>query len=430
MKRRLLRNRNLKGKSNRISKMNWQDNSIVIDKNEFFTDIIFFQYIYLTFVANYTIYSDIAILIFLGMAGYRCLLKRKIHFSLYFAIDILFILYSFIQIKLGIAVYPQIAFTMLLTLMKCAIINWAIFTFVIIKNDIKRILTVYVYAIFFGIITFFIIGWRTLLEGRFLQYTTVNFLGAEADVHSNGVGIVAALAFIFTVYLFLKNKPGRCFFIGSVLFISILLTGSRKSIILAVVGVFLLLQYMYPGKKLRIFGIASIGIIFSLFLLMNIPFLYEIAGSRIENTIQFFLTGHTVEASMTTRNWLIEIGMKYIRKRPKTGYGLDNFKIITNSSMLYSHNNFVEILFGSGIFGFCIYYSKYVFLLFRGLPLKLKKIDRYYVMNKLLMCLFIIFTIFEYWFVTYYERSIIIVHILLLGFFYIVTKNQKQEIQD
>lgn len=407
---------------------NWHGKSIFVNRNEFITDALFFQYIYLTFVANYTIYSDIATLLFLFMTGYLCVVKKRFYFSFYFVIDFLFILYSFLQIKLGIAVYQTIALTMTFTLMKCLVINWATFAFIVLKNDLKRILTVYVYAVFTGIITFFIIGWRTLLEGRFLQYTSVSFLGVKADVHSNGVGIVAALAFLFTLFLFLKNKPGRCFILGSVLLTSIVLTGSRKSIAIAAVGAFFLLLCLYPDKKFRIIGLTSLGGLFGLLFVRNVPYLYEIAGSRIENTIHFFLTGETKEASMLTRNWLIKIGMSYVQKRLKTGYGLDNFKMITNYNRLYSHNNYVEILFNSGIFGFCIYYSKYIFLLVSQLTVKIMKNDTYYVTNKLLMFLFIIFTAFEYWFVTYYERSIIIVHIFLLSFLYLYQK-QKLKVQ-
>jgi O-antigen ligase len=119
---------------------------------------------------------------------------------------------------------------------------------------------------------------------------------------------------------------------------------------------------------------------------------------------------------MSTRNWLIKKGMEYFWKRPITGYGLDNFRIITNYSNLYSHNNFIEILFSSGVIGFCIYYSKYLLLLIKQCTLKLTKSNHYYITAKMLLCLFVIFTVFEYWFVTYYERSIIIVHIFILGF--------------
>jgi O-antigen ligase len=173
---------------------------------------------------------------------------------------------------------------------------------------------------------------------------------------------------------------------------------------------------MYPNRKFRKLFIAVIVALMGLLLLMNVPFLYRIAGSRIENAFLYFLTGETNEASMSTRNWLIQIGMKYVRLRPKTGYGLDNFKVITNYSQLYSHNNYVEILFSSGLIGFCIFYSKYIILLVKQLRIKTDRSNESFVTGKMLLCLFVIITIFEYWFVTYFERSILILHVFILAF--------------
>jgi O-antigen ligase len=239
--------------------------------------------------------------------------------------------------------------------------------------------------------------------------------------------MVTALAFIFTVYLFLKTDLRKCTLISSIFLLCVVLTGSRKSIVLAAAGLFILMLYLYPKKRFRKVMISTAVILFGFLFITKIPFLCEIAGSRIVSTIQYFFTGETPDASMVTRSRLIKIGMEYFSKKPKTGYGLDNFRIITNHSDLYSHNNFVEILFGSGIIGFCIYYSKYVFLLLKHLVLKLKKTDSDYITSKMLFWIFILFTVFEYWFVTYYERGFLMVHIFLLGFMRIYRKNSEKD---
>lgn len=395
-----------------------------INKNELFTNTIFFLYIYLTLVANYTIYANMATLVLIGTSAYFSLRKRKFKFSFYFILDIIFILYSIWQIKSGVAVYYDVAQIKVNTLIKCLIINWAVFNFIVLIHDFIRVLRIYVYAVFIGVITLFIIGWRTLLAGRFLLYTSIYFLGAKADVHSNGVGIVAAIALIITVYLYIKKNKFRCFMISSVLLACVFLTGSRKSIVLAAAGVFLLILYLYPRKKLRKMIIGGSGILLGLLLLMEVPYLYKIAGSRIENTIDYFLTGKTKEASMSTRNRLVETGIKYINKRPETGYGLDNFREITNPSRLYAHNNYIEILFSSGFIGFAIYYSKYILLLFRQRFLKLKKGSDEYITAKMLLWLFFLFSVLEYWVVTYYERDILIIHVFILSYLNILKSNK------
>jgi O-antigen ligase len=327
------------------------------------------------------------------------------------------------QIKEGIAVHRNVAQTKVDTLIKCILINWSLYNFIVLINDFNRILKVYVNAVFFGVITLFVLGWRTLLAGRFLQYTSIYFLGAKADVHSNGVGIIAAIGLIIAVYLYLKNEKLKCFIINSVLLACVFLTGSRKSIVLTGVGIFLIILYLYPRKKFRKIMFGMFGILLGFLLIMKVPYLYEIAGSRIENTIDFFLTGKTKEASMSTRNRLVETGLKYFQKRPGTGYGLDNFRMITNRSKLYAHNNFVEILFSSGILGFGIYYSKYLWLIFRQVHLKGVMTREEYVTAKMLLWLFLLFFILEYWVVTYYERDILIIHIYVISYIKILKSN-------
>jgi len=396
---------------------------IVLNKQDTFCTSIFFLFLYLNFVANFTMYSDLITVVFIGVTAYFCFIKRKVYFSFCFFIDLVFIAYSIYQIRSGIAVYPSMSQTMVNTLIKCVIINWATVSFIVLTNNINKVLTIYVYAMFSGVITFFIIGWRTLLKGRFLQDTTVNFLGAKVSIHSNTVGLVAAFAFVFAIFLFFDKDKRKCLFICSLLLMCILLTGSRKSIILAAAGLIVLMKYMNPNMKFGKVIIATIIISVGYVVLMKIPFIYDIAGSRIESTFHYYSTGTTQESSMLTRNRLIEVGLKYYDKRPATGYGLDNYRIIANNSDLYAHNNFIEILFSSGMIGFYIYYSKYVFLFVSQLTLKIKKEDQYFITARLLLCLFIIFTVFEYWVVSYYERKFMIIHMFILGFLQIYKNN-------
>ena len=281
-----------------------------------------------------------------------------------------------------------------------------------------------------GVITFFFIGWRTLLDGRFLQDTSVRFIGVTADVHSNWVGIVAAMAFIFGLFLFLKKSKSKCVFISGILTICIFLTGSRKAIMLAAIGLFISVFFIYPEKRLRKIFISIFLLMMGYFMIMSVPFLYKIAGSRIEATINYYLRGTGEDSSMSTRDYLITKGMIYIKENLKTGYGLNNYRLIANNYDLYSHNNFIEILFSSGIIGFCIYYSKYILLFIKLIIWRRSAILEVNVLRNILFCLFITMTVFEYWFVTYYERNFMIVHVIILSFLRIYKRPDKLLLTD
>ena len=106
---------------------------------------------------------------------------------------------------------------------------------------------------------------------------------------------------------------------------------------------------------------------------MRVEFLYNIIGVRMENFIILLTEGTTTEGSLESRMSLIDIAMAHIKKKPWTGYGFDCFKMVSgmngggkvdaHSEGYYSHNNYIELLFGGGIIGLVLYYIPMVYLL-------------------------------------------------------------------
>lgn len=384
-------------------------------KNNFFLDAGFSIYIFTLTAANHTIFSNYAIILLVILTTYMCLRSKKIFMSWYFILELTFIAYSFYQIKSNRVLYVDAAQDNINTLIKCVSINLTLYNFIIIRNDFNKILSLYVSSIFCGVIALFIFGWSSLLVGRFLHDESYTILGQTADASSNGTGIVAAVAFIICLYLYWKSNRFKCLFINTTLLLCIFLTGSRKAIGLLAVGTFLVIYYMNPKKKLRNTLLVGALVVVGYFLIMNISVFYELLGSRIENTINYISTGNTNESSMKTRINLINLGMKYIKENLIYGYGLANYSQIVTNGGYYSHNNFIEILFSGGIIGFCIYYFKYLFVLMNVFTTKIKKGVNTYLIMKILLSLFITFAILEYWFVTYYERNYMIIHIFILA---------------
>jgi len=72
-----------------------------------------------------------------------------------------------------------------------------------------------------------------------------------------------------------------------------------------------------------------------------------------------------------TRSHLIERALELWWDRPLTGYGIDQFRVVSEYSY-YSHNNYSEILADFGIIGFLFFYSLYALLLIRAVPAALR----------------------------------------------------------
>lgn len=382
---------------------------------DLFLNMVFSIYIYMTTVANHSIYLDVATIFLMISTAYMCLRYRRIFMSWYFILELIFIGYSFYQIKSGMVLFIDAAQTNLNTLIKCVAINLVVYNFILIKNDFNKVLSIYVSSIFFGIITLFVFGWRSLLVGRFLHDGNYRFLGQGAEADSNGTGMIAAIAFIICIYLYWRSYRSKCVIINITLLLCIFLTGSRKAIGLVIVGTFLAIYYMNPTKKLRNILFAVFLLVGGCFIVMKVPVFYNLLGSRIENIINFIQSGSTNEDSMNTRNDLIQMGITYIQYNPLYGYGLANYSPIVTHGGYYSHNNFIEILFSSGIIGFCIYYSKYLFVLIKVAINRFKKDKNLYTIRKILLGIFLIMTLFEYWIVTYFERNLMIIHLFVLA---------------
>ena len=170
------------------------------------------------------------------------------------------------------------------------------------------------------------------------------------------------------------------------------------------------------------------------FLIMNVSVLYNVIGVRVESLLSFLSEGETTEASLSDRHVLTQLGMSYVKDKPWTGYGYDCFKLVSgmgpNGSVpigkvgFYSHNNYVELLFGGGIIGFALFYIPVVYLLKRILKGLRANTCAPYLLAILLSKLAM-----EYAYVSYYERVDAYIMAILLGCALVASKRQTDEKQ-
>ena len=114
------------------------------------------------------------------------------------------------------------------------------------------------------------------------------------------------------------------------------------------------------------------------------------------------LQGESGASSEETRQQFIKLGMLYFKERPFTGYGLDTFRILPGSYGTYSHNNYVELLYGVGIVGTCVYYFMYLDLLIRFIHRRFTNAN---TLNIIAISFIMISLMIDYAMVTYYERA-------------------------
>ena len=245
------------------------------------------------------------------------------------------------------------------------------------KERIDRIIKVLLLSIIFNTVYLIIkIDWISVgLDRIGVQYTGENW-------NANSIGMLMIWGIICSLYFYNKWHNKKYIFIISLLLPLLLFSGSRKAWISLIL--IICMQIIINNKKRMIKSILIIA--FASWILfyatMNIDWLYEIIGHRIEELLNGFWGISDYDSSAYKRLTYIELGLKWFKEKPLLGYGINAYRRLLVSSYLneytYAHNNYVELLVDVGIIGTVIFYSMYIktFLVFIKYVLKEFKVNR------------------------------------------------------
>jgi O-antigen ligase len=136
---------------------------------------------------------------------------------------------------------------------------------------------------------------------------------------------------------------------------ALILTGTRKSLIYLFVVIFL--QIFLVNKKLILYILPIIIVVY--FALISIPILNFYIGHKINIFSPSGIELYSV--SDQHRLFLFESGIDIFIKNP-FGIGFGNAKRLLE---VYTHNNFLEILVSVGPLGFVLYYSLYIYPIYK-----------------------------------------------------------------
>lgn len=253
----------------------------------------------------------------------------------------------------------------------------------------------------------------------FLMFNVISTDGLMAFSESRGtenfsantVGMTAAFGVCLAGFCYFEKEVlprSISFCIAAIDLAIVVLSASRKAILMVIlaVSVYILLKSRGNGMKaLARLMIALLLVLAGYYLIMNVPFLYDMVGYRIESMIVGFLGGEGSDASTSTRMGLIEHGMEFFQMSPIIGHGGANFSALDAvyfraNAGYYAHNNFVEILTDYGAVGFILYYWMYVLLI----STSLRRIRRASSLQIMVLALLVTLLVMEYGFVSYYDR--------------------------
>lgn len=198
-------------------------------------------------------------------------------------------------------------------------------------------------------------------------------IGADVlgdEWNANTIGMNVAISALIAIFL-IKNskiKLVRFYYVLLIILFTLiaLLTGSKKALFILFFSISLyiiLSSKKYKiSKSLIILFLGSLGF----YLIFNVPFLYEVLGSRIDSFLADFTGTGVTDRSTVLRMSMIEQGINFFQQQPIFGYGINNFRHLfgqVTGSYEYAHNNYIELLVGIGMIGTLIYYTGHLYIL-------------------------------------------------------------------
>lgn len=319
----------------------------------------------IVFKANYIMIAHLIDALLIGLFGFYVINERiNLKFNLLIIGYSLFAIFALATSLWAISfdITSLKGLQLILIIINLIILYNLIINFKLISSFTKGILigSFVNYVLFMGIIP---VPFETMLSWRYMG-TTGN---------PNDLAIIMLMSmFVSIAYLIDNNNKKNWFFYYQYINLllamyTIFLTVSKKGIIF---GFSLLLFYIVISLKNKkgIVRIVVLGafasLIFYLFAdIEQINYYFDrlisrfneffVQFSQFESGSRFDSTGH--------RKRLLELGLTVFQDKPLFGYGLNNYRLLSEGGY-YAHNNFIELLVGVGLIGFSLFYYIYFYI--------------------------------------------------------------------
>ncbi|QYE97371.1 O-antigen ligase family protein [Paraclostridium sordellii] len=254
----------------------------------------------------------------------------------------------------------------IVVVISCAMLMLMISNNVVTENRIKIFFEVsIILAIILSIRVIWITDFQRFLQGTYYPDVIIQrYIG-----NRNIVSLMIGLGFNFCIYMICNYKKYIYGLAGFIMFITTLLTGSRKGLLICITPwvIFFGIKFLKSRKimnKLKLLFITVIMCVVTFNIIMKVEVIYDTVGFRIEAMYRSVVYGEVShEGSFNTRQNMISKGKEYFKDRPILGHGVSTYRYIYKHDMgkeTYSHNNYIELLVNNGIVGFTLYYIFYI----------------------------------------------------------------------
>lgn len=227
----------------------------------------------------------------------------------------------------------------------------------------------YISAIIFLVYVFSVVDMSMIGEGRLT--TAVADSDVAEGLNSNYIAGRMVIAIYAGYFVFWKIGKSNFFLklfhllLCLVMIYVILVSGSRTSLGLLILPLFVYFFMKKGSMLIKCLGIAiAIGVFY--FVVMKVPYFYDIIGERVEDVFDI-ANGSDDGNEDVSRLILMQLGLDWFIEKPILGYGINCFRMLSYhspwfSDYFYAHNNYIELMVDVGIIGLIIYYLSYIMI--------------------------------------------------------------------
>ncbi len=288
--------------------------------------------------------------------------------------------FAFAELSAAWAYFPQeAAFTYLKQMLFILILGFGMCQYVDTHVDYERLLTIFVMAsLTLSLAEILTFPWSTLSSKSYFGSTV-------SGLNANNFSFLMMASAIISFYKGYIRSKKLWYFPAALFIVSCLLSGSRKSTVMCLVGIAFLILFSF-GKPRHFFHFFAACALAALLLWasLKIDLLYDVIGRRFESMLNYYINPAQTktDTSLEFRSYFIEFAKQLFYEKPFFGHGFSNFSTLlqTESSFnkkLYAHNNYWEILADLGVVGFILYYWFYAYLGIRAIIKLIKNRQSY-----------------------------------------------------
>lgn len=316
----------------------------------------------------------------------------------FLAVKMLFIVLGFLSTLWSIN--PSNTFYYSVSLIMRLMISISIICYIVDEKNENIFLKVLVFATL-------VLCIRLLIVVPFSQFGVArigNYLAHDEDSSYGNTQLTYIFGITSAVLFFDDNKIVKNKFLRYLLllaFISFsLLSGSRKQVFFIIIVVFVLM--LCKSKNILSFFknllFTSFILVIAYLMIINVSYLYNIIGSRMEDFLNIFDDVQEVDISTGHRLLFIDQAINVFKNNPILGVGLDGFRFKNEIMNCWAENNYLELLADVGIVGLVLYYIPHLIIIYYLIKNRKHHLSGRYcmILSILLIVLFIDITMVSY----------------------------------